>query len=79
MGDTERIARRSDEVMARTVQAVIAFAETEEKMAATLARLAVTRPKDATRLRILSEHARSQAVRARQWAQARAAAVTAAA
>lgn len=79
MTDTQRLVQRSDAMTAQTIRTVIAFAEAEDEMAATLATPAGTRPRDADRLRRLSEHARSQAVRARQWAKALSAARTAAA
>ena len=70
ISNAQGLMRQSDAVTAQTIQTVLAFAETEDKMAATFARLAGSRPLDAARLQSLSEQARRQGAGARQWAAA---------
>lgn len=60
-------AARADHAWARTIAAASRFAETEEQVAATMDELAQQRPERAAYLRGLSEAARGQAARMRQW------------
>jgi hypothetical protein len=52
-----------------TVEVAEAVAATQERLAATLDRLADQRPDDASRLQAGSETARTYAARGRQWAE----------
>jgi hypothetical protein len=79
ISNAQCLMRQSDAVAAQTIQTVLGFAGTEDKVAATFAKLARTRPQDAARLQNLSEQARRQAAGARQWAAAHSAAGAAAA
>jgi len=64
-------ARLDSDTMRRwTVEVAEAVAATQERLAATLDRLADQRPDDAGRLQACSEAARTYAARERQWAEA---------
>jgi uncharacterized coiled-coil DUF342 family protein len=66
--DADRLRGESAEMRMMVVHAAETTADVEEKVAATLARLAEQRQHDADRLRAKSEAASRQAERERQWA-----------
>ena len=65
--DAHRMQAFSRHLKARMIEVAEALARTEESVAATMDRLAVSHPERAERLKAMSESARKQAAQARQW------------
>ena len=65
--DAQRVQEFSHNLRARVVEVAEALAKTEESIAATMDWLASQQPERAERLKALSESARQQAAKARQW------------
>ena len=65
--DAHRMQAFSRHLGARVVEVAEALARTEESVAATMDRLAVSHPERAERLKAMSESARKQAAETRRW------------